>query len=147
MHVVAVIGIVVFVLIVLWALAHFAGLWGVLTLSIGLGGHPGVKVEPNQGFHVQVPPVSVPATTTPAPAAAASSPSVSTETKQVLAAIENLARAQQARDEKQDGRMDTIERRLDGLTAPRPTPTPSPDCFAGGSNPRFGPPQTVSPRS
>jgi hypothetical protein len=144
MHIVAVIGIAVLVLAALWALAHFVGLWGVLTLSIGLGGHPGVKVEPNQGFQVRVPPVSAPAA--PAQASALTTPTVSSETKQVLAAIENLSRAQQARDEKQDGRMETIERRLDGLTTPRPAPAPGPDCFTGGPNPRFGPPQTVSPR-
>lgn len=140
MHVVAVIGIVVLVLLALWALAHFAGLWGVLTLSIGLGGSPGVTVEPNRGFRVQVPPVSAPA----APVQTSAPQSVSAETQKVLAAIENLARAQQARDEKQDSRIAGIEQRLEGLTTPRPSPSAGPDCTAGP--PRFGPPQTVSPR-
>ena len=142
MHIVAPALIIVLVLLALWALAHFVGLWGVLSLSIGLGGHPGVRVEPNQGFHVQVPPVSAPAV----PTAPANQQSVSAETQKVLAAIENLSRAQQARDEKQDGRIESIERRLDGLTTPRPSPGPTPDCNSGGP-PRFGPPQTVSPRS
>lgn len=141
MHVVAVVGIVVVAVLLLWALAHFAGVWGVLTLSIGLGGSPGVNVEPNRGFHVQPPPASRPAPATAAPVAA---PSVSAETRQVLTAIENLARAQEARDGRQDGRITAIEERLDGLSAQRPQMLP--DCYSGGPPPRFGPPQEVRPR-
>jgi len=141
MHVVAVLGVIALVILGLWVLTHVAGLWAVLSFSIGLGGSPGVQVEPAKGFHVQTP-VSAPTGPVHVPAAA---PAVSAETQRILDALAALDLRQQARDAKQDGRLDTIERRLDGLTAQQPSPAHGPDCSTGGP-PRFGPPQTVSPR-